>query len=37
MYKISYSSSINYFKQDGIVAKGKSQFEKFVLPVEYNW
>ena len=27
--KISYSSSLNYFKQDGIVAKGKSQFEKF--------
>ncbi|WP_423129685.1 SusC/RagA family TonB-linked outer membrane protein [Gaoshiqia sp. Z1-71] len=27
--KISYSSSINYFKQDGIVAKGKSEFEKF--------
>jgi TonB-linked SusC/RagA family outer membrane protein len=27
--KISYSSSINYFKQDGIVAKGKSQFEKW--------
>ncbi|MCW0483781.1 SusC/RagA family TonB-linked outer membrane protein [Gaoshiqia sediminis] len=27
--KISYSSSINYFQQDGIVAKGKSQFEKF--------
>ncbi len=27
--KISYSSSLNYFKQDGIVAKGKSEFEKF--------
>ena len=27
--KVSYSSSLNYFKQDGIVAKGKSQFEKF--------
>jgi TonB-linked SusC/RagA family outer membrane protein len=27
--KISYSSSINYFKQEGIVAKGKSDFEKF--------
>jgi len=27
--KLSYSSSINYFKQDGIVAKGKSEFEKF--------
>ncbi len=27
--KISYSSSLNYFKQDGIVAKGKSEFEKY--------
>lgn len=27
--KTTYSSSINYFKQDGIVAKGKSQYEKF--------
>ncbi|MGQ8337386.1 SusC/RagA family TonB-linked outer membrane protein [Sunxiuqinia sp. A32] len=27
--KISYSSSLNYFKQEGIVAKGKSDFEKF--------
>ena len=27
--KLSYSSSLNYFKQDGIVAKGKSEFEKF--------
>ena len=27
--KISYSSSLNYFKQDGIVAEGKSQYEKF--------
>lgn len=27
--KISYTSSINYFKQEGIVAKGKSDFEKF--------
>jgi TonB-linked SusC/RagA family outer membrane protein len=26
--KTSYSSSINYFKQEGIVAKGKSDFEK---------
>lgn len=26
--KLEYSSSINYFKQDGIVAKGKSNFEK---------
>jgi len=26
--KLEYSSSINYFKQDGIVAKGKSSFEK---------
>lgn len=27
--KISYSSSLNYFNQDGIVAKGKSKYEKF--------
>jgi TonB-linked SusC/RagA family outer membrane protein len=27
--KISYSSSLNYFAQDGIVAQGKSKFEKF--------
>lgn len=27
--KTSYSSSLNYFKQEGIVAKGKSDFEKF--------
>jgi TonB-linked SusC/RagA family outer membrane protein len=26
--KLEYSSSINYFSQDGIVAKGKSNFEK---------
>jgi TonB-linked SusC/RagA family outer membrane protein len=26
--KLEYSSSINYYKQDGIVAKGKSNFEK---------
>lgn len=26
--KLDYSSSINYFSQDGIVAKGKSNFEK---------
>jgi TonB-linked SusC/RagA family outer membrane protein len=26
--KIEYSSSINYFAQDGIVAKGKSSFER---------
>ena len=26
--KIEYSSSVNYFSQDGIVAKGKSNFEK---------
>lgn len=25
----TYSSSINYYKQDGIVAKGKSEFERF--------
>ena len=27
--KMAYSSSLSYFKQDGIVAKGKSHFEKF--------
>lgn len=27
--KTSYSSSLNYFKQQGIVAKGKSEFEKY--------
>ncbi|WP_163710909.1 SusC/RagA family TonB-linked outer membrane protein [Mangrovibacterium lignilyticum] len=27
--KISYSSSLNYFNQDGIVGKDKSKFEKF--------
>ncbi len=27
--KLSYSSSINYFNQEGIVAKGKSKYEKF--------
>ncbi len=27
--KLEYSSSLNYFKQEGIVAKGKSNFEKF--------
>ncbi|NQU52188.1 MAG: SusC/RagA family TonB-linked outer membrane protein, partial [Bacteroidetes bacterium] len=27
--RTSYSSSLNYFKQEGIVAKGKSDFEKF--------
>ncbi len=27
--KISYSTSLNYFKQEGIVAKGKSDYEKF--------
>ncbi len=27
--KLEYSSSLNYFKQAGIVAKGKSDFEKF--------
>jgi TonB-linked SusC/RagA family outer membrane protein len=27
--KIEYSSSFNVFKQDGIVAKGKSNFEKY--------
>lgn len=26
--KIEYSSSLNYFKQDGIVTKGKSNFER---------
>ncbi|MBS0010264.1 MAG: SusC/RagA family TonB-linked outer membrane protein, partial [Bacteroidales bacterium] len=26
--KLEYSSSLNYFSQDGIVAKGKSNFEK---------
>ncbi len=26
--KLEYSSSINYFKQEGIVAKGKSNFQK---------
>lgn len=27
--KTSYSSSINYFNQEGIVAEGKSEFEKY--------
>ena len=27
--KSSYSSSVNYFKQEGIVGKGKSDFEKY--------
>ncbi len=27
--KMTYSSSLGYFAQDGIVAKGKSKFEKF--------
>lgn len=27
--KLQYTSSLNYFKQDGIVAKGKSLYEKF--------
>lgn len=27
--KLEYSSSLNYFSQDGIVAPGKSSFEKF--------
>ena len=27
--KLNYSSSLNYFMQEGIVAKGKSDFEKF--------
>lgn len=31
--KITYSSSLNYFKQDGIVAKGKSSFEKFAYRI----
>lgn len=31
--KITYSSSLNYFKQDGIVAKGKSSYEKFAYRI----
>lgn len=27
--KLAFSSSINYFQQDGIVAKGKSNYEKY--------
>lgn len=29
--KTTYSSSINYFQQDGIVAKGKSKYEKIAF------
>ncbi|NLX29622.1 MAG: TonB-dependent receptor [Bacteroidales bacterium] len=34
--KIEYSSSINYFKQDGIVAKGKSNFERISYRLSTN-
>jgi TonB-linked SusC/RagA family outer membrane protein len=35
--KASFMSSINYFKQDGIVAKGKSQFERFTYKLTTDW
>ena len=34
--KIEYSSSLNYFKQDGIVAKGKSNFERISYRLSTN-
>lgn len=35
--KASFMSSINYYKQDGIVAKGKSQFERFTYKLSSDW
>lgn len=35
--KASFMSSINYYKQDGIVAKGKSQFERFTYKLNTDW
>lgn len=35
--KASFLSSINYYKQDGIVAKGKSQFERFTYKLATDW
>lgn len=35
--KASFMSSFNYYKQDGIVAKGKSQFERFTYKLNTDW
>lgn len=35
--KGTFLSSFNYFKQDGIVAKGKSQFERFTYNLKTDW
>lgn len=35
--KASFMSSFNYYKQDGIVAKGKSQFERFSYKLNTDW
>jgi TonB-linked SusC/RagA family outer membrane protein len=35
--KASFLSSINYYKQDGIIAKGKSQFERFTYKLSTDW
>jgi TonB-dependent starch-binding outer membrane protein SusC len=35
--KASFMSSINYYKQDGIIAKGKSQFERFTYKLNTDW
>ena len=35
--KASFLSSLNYFKQEGIVAKGKSEFERFTYTLKTDW
>ncbi|HBB92401.1 MAG: hypothetical protein A2X22_02590 [Bacteroidetes bacterium GWF2_49_14] len=35
--KASFMSSINYYKQDGIVGKDKSQFERFTYKLNTDW